>query len=340
MACFSLATQLTGWASQITFIVVNLMLFICSVIGNSLVVYLVWSKAALRSPTYLLMSFLAGSDFLTSLVGQSMYCVSVIIPKEDLTCSMVKALIFVNVANCTSSLLLLSLIARDRYLHVSKRQSYRNYTSNRFAITASIACYLIGMIVALLFTFDARFMKILGAVAFAVLGTSSFIAICLKSRQILKIVKNHIREMEANRQNTSALERIAYMQSFKMEKSVNRSIFSITILFFVSWIPVIVLMAAFAVLNILSEPITEEYRITFVWGSAAVYFNGAFNHVIYSYRCDAIGREIRRTVARIFRRATVDPSYIPQAVLEKRGEVEIIVKPNKIIADHKENVAN
>ena len=320
MDCFSLATQLTGWVSQAIFITVNLILFICSVIGNSLVVYLVWSKAALKSPTYLLMSFLAASDFITSLVGQSMYCVSVIIPKEDLSCVIVKALIFVNVANCTSSVLLLSLIARDRYLHVSKRQSYLDHTSNRFAIIAATACHLTGMINALLFTFDARVMKISGAVTFAVIGSSSFIVICLKSRQIMKIVKDHIRQMEANRPDTSALEHIAYMQSFKMEKSVNRSIFSIIILFFVSWTPVVILMAVFSALNFVNEPIMDEYRIAFVWGSAAVYFNGAFNNVIYSYRCDAIGREIRRVVAKIVRRANIFQSYNQQVVPERNGE--------------------
>ena len=319
---------------------VNIILFICSFIGNSLVVYLVWSKAALRSPTYLFMSFLAASDFLTSLVGQSLYCVSVIIPKEDLTCSMVKALLFFNVASCTSSILLLSLIARDRYLHVSKGRRYLRHTSGRFAIKASIVCHLLAMIVGLLFTFDARIGKTSGAVAFVLLGTSSFIVICLKSRQIIGRVKDHIRQMEANRQNTSAVERIAYMRSFQMEKSVNRSIFSIIILFFVSWTPVIIFMIIFAAFSIQNEPIANEYRIAFVWGSTAIYLNGALNHVIYSYRCDAIGREIRRTVAKIVRRAEVVPSPIQQEVIEKKDELNRRRKTNQNREDYNEKVTS
>ena len=286
------------------------------------------------------MSFLAASDFLTSLVGQTLYCVSVIIPKEDLSCSIVKALLFFNVSSCTSSVLLLSLIARDRYLHVFKGRMYLNHTSSRFAITASIVCHLLGMIVAFLFTFDARIMKAAGAVAFVLIGTFSFIVICLKSRQIKGRIKDHIRQMEANRQNTSAIERMAYMRSFEMEKSLNRSIFSIIILFFASWTPVIVFMTIFAAFSIQNEPIANEYRIAFVWGSTAIYLNGALNHVIYSYRCDAIGREIRMTVAKIARRATVSPSSIQQEVIEKKDELNVMAKTYQNRADRNENVVS
>ena len=317
MACFSLIVQLVGWVSQAIFIAVNSVLFICSVIGNSLVIFLVWSKDTLKSPTYILMSFLAISDLLTSLLGQSLFCISVNIRKSDLNCYMVKALVLTNIANCTCSVLLLSLIARDRHLRVSKHQSYLDHTSNRFAIIASLTCHLFGIVVASLSTFDDRIMKISGYVAFIVLGTCSFIYICIKSRQIAEIVKEHIKQMEASCQNTSVLEHFASTRSFQLEKLVNRSIFYVIILFFVSWTPVIILMIIIIVLNIRSEPITDEYRIAFVWGSTAVYLNGALNNIIYSYRCDAIGREIRKTLAKAFRRTSVAP-HLPST----RGPTE------------------
>ena len=340
MACFSLAIQLTGWVSQAIFITVNSILFVCAVIGNSLVVYLIWSRAALKSPTYLLISFLAASDLLTSLFGQLLFGISVNIREADLSCYMVKTLIFMNVANCTSSLLLLSLIARDRYLHVSKRRNYLDHTSNRFAIIASIACYLFGTIVGALFIIDAPSVKTSGTIAFAVIGTSSFIFICLKSRQIMKIVKGHIRHMEANRQNNTAFEHTSYMRSFKIEKSVNRSIFSVIVLFFASWTPVIIVMTIFTVQKIRNQPITDGLRMSFNWASTGAYLNGAVNHIIYSHRCDAIGREIRRTVAKIFRGANVTPSSIQQEILAKNCEQSVIATTNKINEDHNDNIAS
>ena len=305
--------------AQAIFLTTNLILFISSVLGNSLVIYLVWRKATLRTPTYLLLSFLAMSDLLMSLFGQSSYCISLTILK-DLPCNLVGAIAFMNVANCASSQFLLSLIARDRYLRVSKRQSYLDYTSNKFAVTASIASYTVGMIVASLFTFHNRIIQISSTFAFAAIGNTSFIFICLKSRQITRIIKDHVKQMQANRQNTSASEHFALTRSFNIEKSVNKSIFSVIILFFVSWTPVIILMAIFTGHHILNEPIPDGYRIAFVWGSTVSYLNGALNHVIYSYRSDAIGREIRRMVAKLQRRSRVAPFA---SELEFQGQVSL-----------------
>ena len=281
MACFKFIVYLNGRVSQAFFVTSNSILFISSVIGNSLVIYLIWRKAALRSPTYLLLSFLALADLLTSLFGQTSYCISLTILK-DLPCNLIKSIAFMNVTNCVSSLLLLSLVARDRYLRVSKRQNYLDYTSNRFAITASIACYLFGMIVASLFLFDSRIMKISSTFAATSIGTSSFIFICLKSRQITKIVKDHVEQMQANLQDTSTSEHMALTRTFNIEKSVNKSIFSVISMFFVSWTPAIILMAIFTVHHVLNEPIADRYRIAFVWGTTVGYLNGALNYIIYS----------------------------------------------------------
>ena len=307
MACLKLLISLNDLASRVIFIMGNSVLFVPSVIGNSLVIYLVWRKVTLRSPTYLLMSFLALSDLLTSLFGQTSNCISLTILK-DLPCNLFRAIAFMNSANCVSSLLLLSLIARDRYLRVSKRQNYLDHTSKRFAITASIACFILGMIVASLFTFDNHIIQISSTFAAAVIGSSSFIFICLKSRKITRIVQDHTKQMKAMQENAFASEKIALTRSIKVEKSVNRSIFSVIILFFVSWTPAIILMTIFTAHQVLNEPIADGYRIAFVWGTTVVYLKGALNHIIYSYRCDAIGREIRRMVGKVTRRHVVAPS--------------------------------
>ena len=228
-----------------------------------------------------------------------------------------------------------SLIARDRYLRVSKRQNYLDYTSNRFAITASLACYLVGILVASLFFFHDRIIQISSTFAAAVVAPSSFIYICLKSRQVIKIVKDHVQQMQANRQNTSASELSAFTRSFNIEKSVNKSLISVIILFFVSWTPSIILMATFTAHHVLNEPIPDGYRIAFVWGSTVGYLNGALNPIIYSYRYDAIGREIRRMVEKVTRRHDVAPST-SQGKKATSAEIDTPAEEN---GDHNKNVA-
>ena len=293
MTCFTFIIKITGWLALAIFYTINSALFISSLIGNSIVMYLVWSKTELQSPTYYLMSFLALSDLFTSLFGQLSYCISITV-LENITCTVDKAIAFVHASSCTSSLLLLSLIARDRYLHVSKQQEYSNHTSIRFSVIASLVCYLAGMMVASLFTFEVKAVNISSSFAFAVLGASSFTFICLKSRQINRIVMDHSKQMQVNCRPGSGLESNTSLRYKQFERAVNKSIFSVIILFFVSWTPVIILMIIFTVHNLLNKPIADEYRIAFGWGSTISYLNGAFNPIIYGYRCDAIGREIRK----------------------------------------------
>ena len=298
MTCFKFTIQLVGWISQAIFLTINSALFILSITGNSLVMYLVWTKSTLRSPTYFLMSFLALSDLFTSLFGQLSYCISTAFFK-DVSCDVDKGIAFVNASSCACSLLLLSLIARDRYLHVSKQQDYSSHTSIKFSIIASILCYLLGMIVASLFTFDNMAIKISSTFAFATLGASSFTFICIKARQIKRIVYDHNQNMQATCRANSVLTENTSARCRDFEKAVNRSIFSVIILFFVSWTPVITLMFIITVHNFLNKPIADGYRIAFAWGSTVSYFNGAFNPIIYAYRCDVIGRQIRRMIKKV-----------------------------------------
>ena len=308
MTCFKFTIQLTGWLYKAIFLTINSALFISSLIGNSIVMYLIWHKTTLQSPTYYLMSFLALSDLFTSLFGQLSYCISVTFI-TDVSCAVDKAIAFVNASSCTSSLLLLSLIARDRYLHVSKQQEYSNHTSIRFSVIASLVCYLAGMMVASLFTFEVKAVNISSTFAFAAFGASSFTFICLKSRQINRIVMDHSKQMQVNCRPGSGLESNTSLRYKQFERAVNKSIFSVIILFFVSWTPVIILMIIFTVHNLLNKPIVDEYRVAFAWGSTISYLNGALNPIIYGYRCDAIGREIRK----IFKKCTGRGNRVSQA---------------------------
>ena len=320
MACFKYGIHLTGWVSQAIFITGNSILFTLSVIGNSLIVYLVWGKAQLRSPTYLLMSFLAMSDLLMSLFGQFSFFISITVVKS-ISCAMDKVLAFMHVTSCISSLLLLSLIAQDRCLHVTKQQRYLSYTSIRFAVTASIACYLFGMMVAAMFIFDDRTVRLLSPIAIAAIGISSFTFICLKSRKIIRIVQEHNKQMHLNCRD--AIDRTAVARSRAFEKSVNKSIFCIIAVFFASWTPIIVVMTIYTMHNFLNKPILDVYRIAFSWSTFISYLNGALNPIIYSYRCDAIGREIRRIIWKITRKRSTAPSTMPlEATRKTQGTQE------------------
>ena len=158
-------------------------------------------------------------------------------------------------------------------------------------------------------------MQISNKFAFALNIISSFIFICFKSTQIARIFKDHIKQMEANIKNTSVSEQVTLMRSGNIERSVNKSIFCIIILFFASLIFDFILMVIYIMHFIFYEPIADGYHIASVWGSTISYLNGALNHVIYAYRCDAIGRGIRKIVTEIFRRNSIASSATEREAL-------------------------
>lgn len=303
MTCFKFTIPFDNMPLKIIYFILNTCLLLLSVTGNSIIIYLIWTKSILKTPTCYLISALALSDFLTAIFGQMSYYISVCF-FQDVSCTVDKAITFMNASSCTSSLLFLSLISRDRFLHVSKGIRYSEHTSTKFSIIASITTCFFGMFIASLFVFENQSVRIASTFVFATLGASSFGYICIKSRQINRLVTNHVKEMQqALKRGQQGTDEDTISSYKKIEGTVNRSIFSVIILFFVAWTPVIILMIIFTFYNIIEEPIGERFRIAFAWGSLASYFNGALNPVIYAYRCDAIGREIRKVIANLACRA-------------------------------------
>ena len=94
-------------------------------------------------------------------------------------------------------------------------------------------------------------------------------------------------------------------------------------------------LTIFTAHQVLKEPTPDGYRMAFVWGSTVGYLNGSLNHIIYSYRCDAIGREIRRMVGKVTRSHDVDPST---SQWKKASSAEDGT-PAEEIGDHNKNVA-
>ena len=297
MSCFRFISHLSDIPAKIFFSTGNILFFLFSVTGNSIVIFLVLRKPHLKTPTYCLLAALASSDFITATCGQLTYFVEVLF-KTSTSCAIEKVNAFFNVSSCSTSILLLCAIAHDRYLRVSKGVEYENHTSMRRVLIISVSCAVFGMSMAVMFTFQHQYVVIASTLGFAILGTSCFIFICIHSRRIHRIVHNHIRVMERALQApiSSGSEDHGQRQTqynARVEKAVNRSLFAVISLFFCAWSPVIILMLIFTAHNVQRIPLPESYRVAFIWCSSLSYINGALNPILYSYRCDAISKELK-----------------------------------------------
>lgn len=114
---------------NIVFFLVNILCSLVSIIGNSLTTFVVATRSHLQMPRNLLLAALSVTDLFAGLVAQPIFGTYLSFFHNTNSCMLEKAIVFMSASSCASSLLLLCVIARDRYLHVAKGLQYNQHTS-------------------------------------------------------------------------------------------------------------------------------------------------------------------------------------------------------------------
>ncbi len=121
-----------------------------TVVGNALVLAAIWRNQSLRTPSYILLSGLAFTDFCTGLITQPFYVASRLLCLElsqEMKASQLSFLPYVTAiaAGCANyfnslTLLLVTLVSIERWLHMTRRS----------LLTVRRSCLVVAMISVLL----------------------------------------------------------------------------------------------------------------------------------------------------------------------------------------------
>ena len=188
---------LTDSTSKVFFVLINTTIMMTSVLGNGIVMFVIITRQRLHKATYYLIFSLALSDFIIAIFGQSAYTIDVAF-KKSILCIEDKIVVFLHGTSCSTSVMLMCMISRDRWLHVAKALRYNEFTSNKKVILISVACFFISICLALPFCFEGKYMKFLGIFVFTVISIICFMAICIMNVKVHRLVKSHFNEMENN----------------------------------------------------------------------------------------------------------------------------------------------
>ena len=109
---------------NIIFFLGNIICAIISVLGNGIVVYLILRDKRLQNPRNWLLVRLASADLLAGAIAQPVSGIYIAFLYSSSRCDIEKIIIFVSATSRTTSMLLLCLIARDRYLHLTQGIAY------------------------------------------------------------------------------------------------------------------------------------------------------------------------------------------------------------------------
>ena len=301
---------------NIVYFVLNMIIAVISITGNVVVIYVVLTVRRLHSPTNCLLAAMALSDLISALFGQTTYSIYLSFLSHTCNCAHERSGVYISAMSCGTSLLLLCMITRDRYLHVAKGLRYRDFTGSKQVFIFILASLVIGSIVAVTFALSGQWQRILGCIFFASLGFTCFLYIVVTYRRLRRILRNHFNNTgnEASsvestenpssrneigrglRRNPSEREIKRRQKQFSAEKSSNKSVLMILALFAAVWFPFLVVMLICFAFIIFGLAIPWGLKIAFVWSSILSYVNGAINPVIHAIRYQDLGREMKRVL--------------------------------------------
>eukprot|EP00794_Sanderia_malayensis_P003486 gene3486-3984_t len=297
------------YPTNVVFFLINALCAIMSVFGNSLTIFAIYRKHHLQSPSNWLLAGLSFTDLLAGAIAQPMYSIYLSFFADQNNCVLEKSVVFMSATSCSTSLLHLCMIARDRFLHISKGVRYSEYTNKRQVFGLVVGCWMAGLIIASTFMLSSpAWTQFLGFATFSSVQFFSFIYIAITYFRIKHIISAHFKNQRslnnevAGGANTQH-ETTSTGQSrarIAQERSHNLTLLMLLILFVIVWFPFMVVLIVGTVYQAAKKKPGPWLQDGFVWTAILTYVNGAINPLIYAIRYRELGLVIRRYCRKLF----------------------------------------
>ena len=279
-------TKDTFIASILTSII-NAVFSLLTTTANFIILYDIWKKQELHSPSFILLFSLAASDLVVGLICQpffvayhiaefvgnyNVYCVLIIIQR-----------LFFNYTTTSVSLATLSGISIDRLLALTLHLRYNTVVTFNRTVLTNFAVW-IGSAALVLVNFWTTTAWIFLSVAGLLL---TFFVTALSTFKILEIVRRH--QIQISQQQRSVQRNTVNVM--KLRKS------SVTVLYVYGLILIFYLPLLVTVFMYNFTGYTTRMKLTFACVSTVVYIGSFLNPFVYCWRM----KEIRRAVKNLFR---------------------------------------
>lgn len=267
-----------------------------AVVGNIFMMVVIWRNQTLRTPSYILLSGLAFTDFCTGLITQPLFVTSRFICFQSSleTNSRQLSLLPYGIAfssGCSSyfsalTLLLITLMSIERWLYMTRRS----------LLTARRSCFIMTTMMVLLIPMAAvRSTNILKRISDPVSTTVSFVILlfCIITTsvayfKVFKIIRRHQLQVTANESSQTFGQPAINLAKYK--KSVFTILYILALLF-ASVLPLIV----FVGLSLFSfdrfvKDIIFQIALTFS------YLSSSLNPLLYLWRMSDLRRGVKQLI--------------------------------------------
>lgn len=265
-----------------------------AVTGNILIMATIWRNQTLRTPSYILLSALAFTDFCKGLITQPFYVTSLLICLELLQ-EINSHLSFLPYAMTIAAgcglyfnlltLLLITLMSIERWLHMSRRSLLTVRLS--CIIVAVILVILIPVVVFRLLNFLKKTHEIVSRTVFFVIILFCIVTTSFAYFKVFRIIRIHQQQVTANEPSQNFGQPAINMAKYK--KSVF-SILYILVLLFVSYLPMLV----FVGLSLSSSYNRSDLELVFKMSIMFLFLSSSLNPLIYLWRMNDIRNGVKQ----------------------------------------------
>ena len=291
-SCGELYGILNTTIEAVLYGLVNIVLIIVASMLNISILFLIKTRSILHQPSFTLLAALACTDLAMACICGTLYlAIALRGISEDGTIEIVNCVITSSAT--INNLLLLCCITHDRYQCIKHSMSSRPYTTQQRIAGKVVLCIFASFSFSFTFYIETVYslpFRTVELLFFIVSGC--FLYIILYYRKLSCVVKRHQMScfpIGPEESNSVLVRRVPSRHS-----NLNKSIFLLVAAYVFAFIPTSITAIIRNILYRLNMPQSNGLKIAIMWCTTFSFSNALLDPLIYAYRSDAIGRELRK----------------------------------------------
>ena len=267
-----------------------------AVVGNALILTVIWRNPSLRTPSYILLAGLATTDFATGLITQPLYATYILSRFADknkrVNCIIITATDSLGRYFAYITVVTITIMAVERWMHMSRRSLIT--VPRAFIIYGVHASLLIPCMVSRLWLLPVEsFRTFWEPLVLGFFCTVCFVATSVSYFKVFRIIHLQHRQIQASQFRQSLHGQPAI--SLKYKKSVY-TVFYIIVLFLFCYLPHVVVIS---VGIFLKTPFIEASVVAWHVSATMILMSSSLNPLLYCWRINEIRDEVKLLIKKI-----------------------------------------
>ena len=265
-----------------------------AVMGNALILVVIWKKTFVRTPFHILLSGLALTDLCTGLISQPFFAAAYFtyFAVQGADCHKLKlALTLRTIGACSAlyfiacTILLLTLLSIERWLHMSRRSLVTSRGGQYFTVVLLLLTPIPVVAFRVLATKNQRYGNKM-SIAIVAIILICYLTTSFAYFKVYRIIRHHQQLVQAN--EASQIFGRQAINLAKYKKSIATIIY-VLLLFTFCFFPYVVSSGVYISLRFNSEILVAD-RVTMV----VLFFSPALNPGLYVWRMNDIRSGVRQ----------------------------------------------